>query len=114
MTLEKFNDFVSSLFEGCASLLTRKGVEYEKSADRLANFKRAAMLQHETPEKALFGMLAKHIVSIADLCAESGDRDIPLELWDEKIMDGISYLVLLRALAEESKCYCENEESLYE
>ena len=47
---------------------------------------------------ALAGMMCKHTVSIYDLIEgyEAG-RAIEPELWDEKIIDSINYLILLRA-----------------
>ena len=46
--------------------------------------------------------MCKHTVSIYDLIndAEIG-KDIPLEMWDEKIGDSINYLLLLNALVRE-------------
>lgn len=44
-------------------------------------------------------MMAKHTVSIYDMC-NSGLK-YPIELWNEKITDHINYLLLLRAIIEE-------------
>ena len=86
--------------------------EYAADGDRLHNFKRAAHLQGKTPVGALSGMMCKHTVSIYDLIEgyEEG-RAIEPELWDEKIIDSINYLILLRAvLKEEHGCeYCGDE-----
>lgn len=55
-------------------------------------------MQGITPVGALSGMMCKHTVSIYDLINgyEEG-RAIEPELWDEKIIDSINYLILLRA-----------------
>lgn len=51
----------------CADTLKRKTKEYTgDDPDRLGAFKAAAALQHTTPQRALAGMLAKHIVSLYD------------------------------------------------
>ncbi len=53
----------------CADTLKRKTKEYTgDDPDRLGAFKAAAALQHTTPQRALAGMLAKHIVSLYDMC----------------------------------------------
>ena len=53
----------------CADTLKRKTKEYTgDDPDRLGAFKAAAVLQHTTPQRALAGMLAKHIVSLYDMC----------------------------------------------
>lgn len=91
----------------CQKLLTGKGHEYAEGADkdlatdRLAHFKKAAAIQAETPEAATFGMLAKHLVSIADMTRSK--QVYPLDRWDEKITDSINYLLILRAIVEERK-----------
>ena len=52
----------------CREILQRKTKEYTgDDTDRLGAFKAAAALQHTTPERALAGMLAKHIVSLYDM-----------------------------------------------
>lgn len=89
------------------ALLTNKGKEYAEDADvtqtidRLAHFKKAAALQDETPAQAAFGMLAKHLVSVADMVNTRGSYT--LEKWDEKISDSINYLLILRAIVEEGR-----------
>ena len=99
MQLERFNKVVSDQLQYTEALLKTKGSEYVKTSDRLAAFKKAGFLQNETPKQALLGMLAKHLVSISDMC--SSDTDEPRERWIEKITDSINYLILLRALVEE-------------
>ena len=99
MDLARFNKVIIDQLEYTESLLASKGDEYAKTVDRLANFKKAAALQDTTPVAALLGMLAKHIVSISDMCVSKADE--PLERWIEKITDSINYLILLRALVEE-------------
>ena len=63
-------------------------------------FKAAAALQHTTPERALAGMLAKHIVSLYDMCFD-GDTDYDISTWNEKITDSLNYLFLLKAIVKE-------------
>ena len=60
----------------------------------------AAALQHTTPERALAGMLAKHIVSLYDMCFD-GDTDYDISTWNEKITDSLNYLFLLKAIIKE-------------
>jgi hypothetical protein len=79
-------------------VLDNKSVEYA-TEDRLHNFKMAANLQNTNPKNALAGMMAKHTISIYDMCRSR--KLFPPEVWDEKITDHINYLVLLRALVAE-------------
>lgn len=99
MTIEKFANVVNSQLDKCKDMLGIKSGEYtRRKADRLEFFKSAAKLQHETPKQALAGMMAKHTISIYDMCAEG---DYTIERWEEKISDSINYLLLLRAMVEE-------------
>jgi hypothetical protein len=83
--------------------LTKKSDEYA-TEDRLHNFKVAAEIQNCTPIKALGGMMCKHTVSVYDLINDhEAGKDIPMDLWREKIGDSINYLLLLKALIVEDK-----------
>lgn len=81
--------------------MQRKKKEYTRdNADRLSAFKTAAALQNCTPEQALAGMLAKHIVSLYDMCFAAG-VSYDLDTWNEKITDSLNYLFLLKAIVKE-------------
>lgn len=81
--------------EACRNLLIAKGREYSTADDKLHNFKVAGELQKKSPAKALAGMMAKHTVSIYDMC-ESG-QEFSMAQWNEKILDHLNYLFLLKA-----------------
>lgn len=105
MTNESFESILRDTFDKIKSVLLVKAGEYAADGDRLHNFKRAAHLQGKSPVGALSGMMCKHTVSIYDLIEGYEQvRAIEPELWDEKIIDSINYLILLRAvLCEEEK-----------
>lgn len=98
MKTEQFNQVIEEQLKRCTDILIVKAREYATD-DRLHNFRVAAELENCTPRKALAGMMAKHTVSIYDMC-NSGLK-YPIELWNEKITDHINYLLLLRAIIEE-------------
>lgn len=100
MKTEQFNNIIEEQQERCVDILINKAKEYA-TEDRLHNFKVAAELQMTTPINALAGMLAKHTVSIYDMC-RSG-QSYSMEMWKEKITDHINYLLLLRALVVEKE-----------
>ena len=110
MTKKKKKKVVEDQFTFCKNLLITKGVEYsenEDNIDRLHSFKVAAAIQNITVKEALAGMMAKHTVSIYDMCKNS--RKHSFEKWQEKITDQINYLLLLSALVTE-----EAEQNSYE
>lgn len=105
-----FDDNTDYVIARIQELLKSKGDEYATVSNRLHNFTVAAELQNVTRPQALAGMMAKHTVSVYDLCAEFAPPTAPLSpekiiktltKWDEKILDHITYLVLLRAIVLE-------------
>lgn len=98
MTSERFEKLLDEQLELCKKVLGAKAAEYA-TEDRLHNFKVAGAFEETTPEDALFGMMAKHLVSVKDMC-KSG-RKYPVLLWQEKITDSINYLLLLNALVRD-------------
>ena len=95
-----FNEITQAQIERCTSILCKKATEYA-TEDRLHNFKIAAELEQITPEQALAGMMAKHTVSVYDMCMSG--KEYPIELWEEKITDSINYLLLLNALIRDKE-----------
>lgn len=99
MQAGKFEKIAGNTVNQCLDTLTVKAKEYA-TEDRLHNFKVAAELQCITPRQALAGMMAKHTVSVYDMC-KGGQYSA--DMWDEKICDSINYLLLLRALVFEEQ-----------
>ena len=114
---KRFDGIVSRQFEWCRETLGAKALEYETGTgmgeDKFHAFDRAAALLGCGRKRALAGMLAKHIVSVFDMCeggSGNGNREYSLETWEEKITDSINYLLLLKAMVvEESEPEPEQE-----
>ena len=109
MEIKDFDVVVNDTIDRLQKIMLSKGNEYG-AVDRLHNFNTAAALAHSTPEMALRGMLAKHIVSVWDLIqdAEQG-IETDLDTWNEKIIDSINYLIILRAIVIDRKNRQANE-----
>ena len=105
MNQKEFNEVIGRQTDRCKSMLITKGSEYAPKAvknvavDRLAHFKKAAVVMNTTPKAALMGMLSKHLISVSDMCTD--ERQYAKEQWDEKITDSINYFLILRAIVEE-------------
>ncbi len=106
MTSKEFQEVLDDTLAQVIDILGSKAMEYA-TTDRLHNFKKAAHLEGTTPEKALTGMMAKHTVSIYDMV--DGGGNFPLDKWDEKIVDHINYLILLKALVVEKATAADKE-----
>lgn len=100
MKIDEFNEIIKEQIARSEQVLIKKADEYATD-DRLHNFKVAAALQGCTAKRALAGMMAKHTVSVYDLCSAPKGQVITLELWNEKITDSINYLLLLSAVIRE-------------
>ena len=103
ITQAEFNLVFEKQVERCEQTLQRKKKEYTgDSQDRLSAFKVAAALQGCKPERALAGMMAKHIVSLYDMCYADIET-FDMTTWDEKITDSLNYQFLLKAIVEEGQ-----------
>lgn len=99
MSNNTFTDIIAKQMDLCGNLLISKGEEYAPDVDRLAAFRKAAALQQCSMAQAAFGMLAKHLVSVADMVTVPAEYSICR--WEEKLSDSINYLLILRAIIQE-------------
>ena len=105
MTQTEFHLIFEQQVKRCEETLLNKAKEYTgNSPDRLSAFKTAAALQECTPERALAGMMAKHIISIYDMCfSEQAAYD--QSIWNEKIAETLNCLCLLKGLVRGEGCH---------
>ena len=103
MNQTEFQKVADVQIEWCQKTLGLKRGEYEGSGgDRFHNFKIAAALDGESPEKALWGIWKKHLVSLKDIVDGTAEGKVPAtNLLIEKIGDTINYMLLLRGLLTE-------------
>ena len=101
MNSKTFDRIFKEQNERSEKILCGRAKEYAQDDERLHNFKVAAALQGLTPIQALAGMMAKHTISIYDMCWS--EEENPIEMWEEKITDHINYLHLLNALVREKE-----------
>jgi hypothetical protein len=92
---EKFNEMMYEIFTKIRDMSTRKQEEYQENIDRLKHFREKANLRKRRLPQAIWDCADKHIISITNMI-DSGEN-FPLPLWDEKIIDNMVYLLLLRA-----------------
>lgn len=106
MTHNEFNKLLEARIHKTRSILLSKGKEYAvEEGDRFHNFKVAAVMNNETPEEALWGMLTKHVVSIRDICKGV----VSIDNYEEKITDWIAYGILLEAILVEKAISTKNK-----
>jgi hypothetical protein len=95
-----FTEVVNNRLDQTMKVLLRKETEYATTTDRFHNFKVAARKLNCTPERALLGMMIKHVVSIEDIVdsLETDNPKLDVDLIYEKIGDNINYLILLEGM----------------
>jgi len=100
MNSKDFSEVVDRRIKYIEDVLKCKGSEYATNKDRLSNFKEVAHLLSCTPERALMGFVAKHIVALVQFVKEREEcRELrDFGYWNEKIGDIINYMILLDAL----------------
>lgn len=96
MKYEDYREAIQETFRMCEEVLVQKHAEYSSIPDPFHNFNVAAEITGDNPCKALAGMMAKHTVSIYDMV--QNPHLYTKERWDEKIVDHINYLAILRAM----------------
>jgi len=102
MTDQEFMITVDESITKCRKILNSKGKDYSFEDDRFSNFRSAAGLLSSTPEQALYGMLAKHLVAINDFIDNDAMGKVVLKKdWESKIYDAINYLWLLQGMLKE-------------
>ena len=108
MTQKEVMEIFSRQVGLCYKTLQQKTQEYAgDDPDRLGAFKTAAALMRCSPSQALAGMLAKHIVSLYDMCFADSES-YRMDTWEEKITDSINYLLLLKAIVKEEDEHQQN------
>ena len=106
MTQERFNEVVDEELNRIRSVLITKQQEYNlENSDRLEHFKHAGAMAGWEPEKALYGYMLKHLMSITDMI--NSGKKFNRELWQEKMGDIHNYLILLLALLEDDDMFVE-------
>lgn len=116
MNSKEFEKIVEEQIKHIRKTFLAKIPEYANDEDVLVNFKHTGRMKGETPVKALYGMLAKHLTSWEDYVL---GRQIPTkELLDEKIGDIINYFILskglfLEEIEEEEWEYVSGEEPVW-
>lgn len=101
LSMEAFEAVTHEQIDRCLAVLLKKSKEYSTKTDKLHNFRLAAGLEGCGEKEALFGMWAKHLVSLSDMCRSDSTYD--LALWEEKITDTINYALLLYGLVREEQ-----------
>jgi len=121
MTREDFNKVVEDRISSIRDVLQSKGAEYATDSERFRNFKEAGLMLGCASQCALWGMAAKHFISVKDLMEKLsgvqelvyGERTYSKGLIKEKVGDAINYLILVEGILLEQaepeymKCPCD-------
>ncbi|GAG31957.1 unnamed protein product, partial [marine sediment metagenome] len=119
-----FNKIVKNRLNTCEDTLCAKNEEYSSDTDRLHNFVTAGRINNVTPEKALWGMYTKHLVSVMDMVADPSK--VTVAVLSEKMTASINYHLLLEGIlveylrkgdrnrVKEMEKFCDDEGIVFE
>ena len=105
MLAKDFETILNKIIEKMLALIAERREMYAPGEDdRLYNFKESGRRQDCSPERALWGMLDKHIGCLQDIIKRL-DKGLPLDRSEgyisEKVGDTITYVALLEGLLME-------------
>ena len=104
MTQGESKKVFSYIIKRCKMTAEGKNKIYASNFNVLSNFYSAGKFQDCSPQRALFGMLSKHLIALKDFTHENVSSDIDMSEWEEKIVDSIVYLIrLYEIIIEESR-----------
>lgn len=99
MNQDTFINIIKQRHQACLSTLDYKSTIYSSRNDRLSNFKDVASMNQTTPQKALWGMVSKHIIAVRDMILSG---NVPTEQWIKEYLGDIhNYMFLLEAIWRE-------------
>jgi hypothetical protein len=103
MNLFEWSKFLTKLQLSQKNMLQSKRSQYSTEDDVFYNFRDAALLNHETMAKTLWGFVSKHIVTVRKMIDEddSSGPSHTLEEYEDKVMDIYNYMPLLLAIIAE-------------
>jgi len=96
ITEEEFEKFFEERVQKCRQTLIRKAKEYASDSDKMHNFNEAARMLKLKPHQIAFYYMMKHFQSVTDIILK--DKDVPPEVWDEKLGDLMNYFFLIDAM----------------
>lgn len=105
MDKETFNKLYQSLLRKAGAVRTAKETEYFSEDNILRSFQRLGNFRNSNTPQAIMNLAGKHFQSLSDMVdaefpKDSSSRPVELsspELWDEKFIDALNYLLKLYA-----------------
>lgn len=104
MNQADFQEIVNDTIKSTAALLVAKGEEYAGTSDRLANFKRGALLTGTTPLQVAFIYASKHYDSLSTYVRKDSAcfKQFLSEPIEGRLDDLINYCILMKAIIKEN------------
>ena len=105
MKQTEFNKTIEEALNKVLSLLVLKNAEYANTTDVFHNFRNAVGLSFYTKKESVaWEFNVKHLQSIKDIIdyiEKNNSVNVNKEKLDEKIIDAINYLLIIRAMVIE-------------
>lgn len=106
MTQNELQDRSEEIFLEIRKMLQVKAADYAPAGDRLGNFRRRATIQRADAAQICFSDMLKHIDAMGVWLSKPKEI-LPVQTLHERIMDALTYLILLDALTRPIINYTE-------
>lgn len=107
MSVETFQKLLDELDGNSLQTLKSKNAKYSADGDCLHNFRSGSDILGDTPAKACWGYLTKHLVALRDMVERNDFSDTADFL--EKCQDSINYIRFLWCIGNDEKSrYTQN------
>ena len=105
MDKETFKKCKDHLLRKANAVMNAKEAEYFSTDDVLGNLKRIAMFRDKETPEAIINLVAKQLVSVSDMVNNEPMMldPIPLDQWEEKLVDSLNYIFKFYAAIREQR-----------
>ncbi len=104
MNKETFEKYKNHLLKKAAAVRRAKEEEYHSTIDLLGSFRKIASFRNKRTAPSMMDLVAKQFVSLSEM-VDDADTVYSIEVWEEKFVDSINYLLkLYAAIREERDC----------
>ena len=104
MKRQEWEPFLNYLQEKQNAMFVDKRGQYATDDDVLKNFKQTAAMNHETPERSLWGFVSKHLIALKNMIdqdMDAGQNIFTYDQYEDKALDVYNYMALLLAIVKE-------------
>ena len=102
MNKETFEKYKNHLLKKAVKVRSAKEEEYHSTTDLIGSFRKIASFRNKRVAPTIMTLVGKQFVSLSEM-VDDADTVYPIEVWEEKLVDSINYLLKLYAAIREER-----------